>query len=209
MQHDDRSGCRGIQRAQHAWNIDAVRPGAAVRVGADAEAGAFEQRTVVFPARVADENFGLRIQPFEEIGADLESAGTAESLHRGDAARLANRVVGTKYEVLNRAVVGGDAVDRQVIASLRRLDHYFLGGLDAGEQRQLAVFVEIDADTEVDLGRIGVGVELFVDPEDRVAGSQFDGGEERRHGTVLRVGKFSEYPLISLVARAYAGERTH
>jgi hypothetical protein len=52
----------------------------------------------------------------------------------------------------------------------------------AGEQRQLAVLVEVDADAEVHLRRIGVGVELLVESEDRVAGRQLDGGEEGGHG---------------------------
>jgi hypothetical protein len=84
---------------------------------------------------------------------------------------------------------GGDAIDRQIASCLRRFHHHLLGGLHALQQRQFAVVVEVDADAEVDLGGVGVGVELLVQPEDRVAGGHFDGGEEGRHRQSLSVEK--------------------
>jgi hypothetical protein len=151
-------------------------------VGDDLEAGAFEQGPVVFPARVADHDLGRRVEALQEVGAELEPAGAAEGLHGRHAAGLADRRVGAKYEILDRTVVSSDAIDRQVVAGLRRFHHQLFGRLHAGQQRQLAVLVEVDADAEVDLCRIGVGVELIVESEDRVAGRQLDVGEEGGHG---------------------------
>jgi hypothetical protein len=53
--------------------------------------------------------------------------------------------------------------------------------LHALQQRQFAVVVEINAHAEVDLVRVGVGGELFVQTQNRVAGSHGDGGKQR-HG---------------------------
>jgi hypothetical protein len=57
------------------------------RVGLDLEAGVGEQRAVVFPARVADQHLGRRVEALQEVGADLQAAGAAEGLHGGHAAR--------------------------------------------------------------------------------------------------------------------------
>jgi hypothetical protein len=54
-----------------------------------------------------------------------------------------------------------------------------LGGLDRAQQGNLAVVTKIDADAEVDLVRVGVGIEGFVEAQDGVARGHFDGGEER------------------------------
>ena len=87
--------------------------------------------------------------------------------------------VGAEQERLHRAVVGGDAVDRQVAARRALVGHRVLGALDAFEHRQLAVVVVVDADAEIDLVRIGVGDEGLGDAEDGVARGEFDGGQER------------------------------
>ena len=55
----------------------------------------------------------------QEIGADLESAGAAERLHGHRAARGDDFAVRAEQQRLHRAVVGGDAVDRQVAARRR------------------------------------------------------------------------------------------
>jgi hypothetical protein len=51
----------------------------------DRESGVFEQRAVVFPARVADPDLRRAGQAAQEIGADLETAGAAQGLHGDDA----------------------------------------------------------------------------------------------------------------------------
>jgi hypothetical protein len=122
---------------------------------------------------------------FDAMLAALNAAGAADRLDGGDPSLAARRRIGTEDERLGRRVVGGDAVDRQVAARLARFHQRFLGGADAAQQRQLPVLVVVDADAEVDLGRVGIGGELLVQAEDRVAGRHFDGVEERRHAGVL------------------------
>jgi hypothetical protein len=83
-----------------------------------------------------------------------------------------------EQQVLHRVVVGGDAFDGLVAARRLGFQAGFFGGLDGGEQRDLAVVAEIDADAEVDLVGVAVGIEGFVEAQDGVAGGHFDGGKE-------------------------------
>jgi hypothetical protein len=76
---------------------------------------------------------------------------------------------------------------------LRRFHHQLLGGLDAAEQRDLAGLVEVHADAEVDLVRLRVGGELFVEAEDGVARCELDRGEKRGH-RVIRAGMEGALP---------------
>ncbi len=121
------------------------------------------------------------MQALEEIGAHLQAARAAERLDGGHAALLDDVGLGAEDQALHGFVVRGDAVDGQVAAGLLQFDQLLLGSGDAGEQRQLAVLVGIDADAQVDLGRVGVGVELLVQAEDGVTRGEFDGGKQR-HG---------------------------
>src|SRR5205085_10824478 len=123
VQHDDRAGRGDGERVHHAVEVNALAGGVVVRVVVDLEAGALEQRAVVLPARVADQHVRVGVQALQEIGAHLQAARAADRLHGGDAPGLDGGAVGPKYESLDRTVVGGDAVDGQVAARLRRLDH--------------------------------------------------------------------------------------
>jgi hypothetical protein len=106
---------------------------------------------------------------FRKSAPTLQAAGAAQGLHGGDAAALDRLAVGPKYQALDGAVIGGDAVDGQVAARLGRFHHASLGLLHALEQRQLAVVVVVDADAQVDLVGVGVGGELLVEAQDGVA----------------------------------------
>jgi hypothetical protein len=124
-------------------------------------------------------HLGIGVQLFEEVGADLQAARAANALGRDHTAALDGLTVGAKHQALDGGVVGGHAVHGQVAARLGRIDHLLFGGLDAFEQRQLAVVVEIHADAQVDLVGIGVCGELFVQAQDRVARGHFNGGKQR------------------------------
>jgi hypothetical protein len=188
MQHDDRAGRGHVQRGQHAVEVDPAARRDVVRIGLDGEAGVGEQRAVVLPARVADQHLGAGVQAAQEVRAELEAAGAAECLHGGDAAGLDDGAVGPKYEGLDRSVVRGDAVDGKVAARLRCFHHLALGALHALQQGELARIVVVHADAQVDLVRVGVGVERLGQAQDRVAGSHLDGLEQRHAGNPLEVG---------------------
>ena len=182
VQHHDGAGRGGLQVGQHAVEVQAARGGVVVAVGAHLEAGLREQRAVVLPARVADQHLGVGAELLQKVGADLQPARAAQRLHRGHAALRDDVGIGAEHQLLHRVVVGGNAVDRQVAARLRRVHQRLLGRLHAGQQRQLAVLVEVHADAQVDLVGVGVGGKLLVQTQDRVAGGHFDGGKQRHGG---------------------------
>jgi len=137
---------------------------------------------VVFPAGVRNQHFGVGTDFFQEVGADLQTAGAADGLHGRHAAGLDHVGVGTKDQALDRVVIGHDAVDRQVATGSRFFHHGFFSGLYALEQGQLAFVVEVHAHAQVDLVGVGVGSVLLVQTQDRVAGGHFDGGKQRHGG---------------------------
>ncbi|MNC32558.1 hypothetical protein D3C75_809200 [compost metagenome] len=178
VQHDDRLGRQGAQVGEHAGEVHALAGGVVVAVVLHREAGRLEQRAVVFPARVADRHHGVGHQALEEVCAGLQRAGAAERLGGDHAAFGQQGGVGTEQQFLHGAVIGGDAFDRQITA--RRLGGQAgLLGFDHGaQQRNAAFFVVVDAHAQIDLALTGVGIEGFVEAQDGVAGSHFDGGEQ-------------------------------
>ncbi|MNN24244.1 hypothetical protein D3C81_1376700 [compost metagenome] len=178
VQHDDRLCRQGAQVGEHAGQVDALGGGVVVAVVLHREAGGLEQRAVVFPARVADGNHGIGQQALEEVGTGLQCAGAAEGLGGDHTAFGQQGGVGTEQQLLHGAVVGGDAFDRQVAA--RRLGRQagLLGLAHGAQQRNTAFLGEVHAYAQIDLARAGVGIERFVETQDGVAGSHFDGGEQ-------------------------------
>ncbi len=184
VQHDDGAGRGGLEAGQHAVEVHAALGRVVVGVAIDHEAGIGEQRAVVLPARIGDQHLGIGADLLEEIGADLQAAGTADGLHGGHTARGDGLAARPEHQRLDGIVIGDDAVDGQVAACRRLVHHGFFSGLDALQQGQLAVVVEIHAHPQVDLVGVGVSSVLLVQTQDRVARCHFDGGEER-HGVSL------------------------
>ena len=178
VQHDDRLGRHRRQRGLHAGEIDAARGCIVIGVVLYHEPGRLEQGAVVFPARVADIDLGIRQQALQVVGADLQRAGAAQAFAGDGAAGGEQCGILAEEQALHRVVVGGDAFDGLVAARRLGFQAGLLGALDGGQQRDLAVVAEIDADAEVDLVRVGVGIEGFVEAQDGIAGGHFDGGEE-------------------------------
>ncbi|CRP22050.1 hypothetical protein PAERUG_E6_London_17_VIM_2_12_12_01429 [Pseudomonas aeruginosa] len=178
VQDHDRAGRQGVQVFQQAGAIHAVAGGVVVTVVLHGEAGGLEQRTVVFPARVADGHGGFGQQALEEIGAELESAGTADGLG-GDHATFGEQLgVVAEQQFLHALVIGGDALDRQVAARRVGLDTRLLCSLHGAQQRNAPLLVVVHAHAQVDLARAGIGVERFVQAKDGVTGCHFDGRKQ-------------------------------
>ena len=141
---------------------------------------------MVFPAGVGDQDFGVGVELFEKVGANLQAAGAANALDRGHAAAFDGLAVGTKHQAFDRRVIGGNAINGQVTAGRGFFHHGLFGGAHAVQQGQLAVVVEIHAHAQVHLGGVGVGVELFIETQDGVTRGHFDGGKERHVGVLLK-----------------------
>jgi len=180
VQDDDRAGLETVKAGLHAGEVNTTRGGVVVRIVFDDKTRRFEKGAVVLPGGVADVNLGVRIEALQVIGTDLQGAGTAERLGGDDLALGDQFRVLAEQQVLHRLVVGRGAFDRLVATGQGGLDASVLGGLDGGEQGDLAVVVEIDANAEVDLGATGVGVERLVQAEDRVTRGHFHRSKDRR-----------------------------
>ena len=185
VQYDDGTRRSCAQIGQHAGKVQVASLGVVVAVGLDFETGIGEQGAVVLPARVADQHLGIGVQVFQKIGANLQAAGAAQGLDGGNAATLDGFALGTEHQRLDGSVVGHNAVNRQIAARRGLVHHGLFGRLHASQQRQLAVVVVIDADTQVDLGWVCVGSILLVQAQNRVTRGHFDSGEER-HEKILR-----------------------
>jgi len=116
----------------------------------------------------------------QEICADFQASGAAERLHRDDAPFLERGTVRAEDQLADRAVVGGQPIDRQVAAGRGLLEQHALGAAHALQERHLALVIVVDADAEVDLFGIPVGVERFGESKDRIAGRHPDPGERGR-----------------------------
>ncbi len=184
VQHDDGAGRGGLEAGQHAFEVHAALGRVVVGVGIDHEAGVGEQRAVVLPARIGNQHLGVGADLLQEIGADLQAARAADGLHGRNAAGGDGLAAFAEHQRLDGVVIGDDAVDGQVAACRRLVHHGLFRGLDALEQGQLAVVVEIHAHPRLTLLGVGVGSVLLVQTQDRVARCHFDGGEER-HGVSL------------------------
>src|SRR5690606_18232020 len=186
VQHHDGLFRRGLQRGQHAREVQAMSGRVVVGIRIDREARAFEQRPVVLPAGVADQHSGLRQQLAQEVGADLQGTGAAQRLGGQDAAFCGQGGVRAQQQRLRAFVVAGDAFDRQVTPRRRGLDARDFRLAHRRQQRNTAIVVVVHTHAQVDFTGAGIGVVLFVQTQDGVARRKFDGIEKGAHGSSVR-----------------------
>ena len=166
-----------MQRGQHGIEPDAAGGRIVVGIGVDLEAGAFEHRIVIFPARIADPDLDPGIEHVQEVGSHLESAAAAQRL-RGDYALLAHCLVfGAEQQMLRGAVERSKPVHRQIVLGLAGSDEFLLGELDAVEHRHFTVVIAVDADAQIDLVSMLVGKKSFGHADDGVDRRQVEGSE--------------------------------
>ncbi|MNM76588.1 hypothetical protein D3C81_884150 [compost metagenome] len=186
VQNHDGAGRQGIQVFQQTAAIHALAGGIVVTVVLHREAGGLEQRAVVFPARVADRNHGVRQQALEEIRTGFQCAGPANRLSGDHAAFCQQLGISAEQQLLHALVIGGNTFDRQVATRCMGFDAGLFGGLHGAQQRQAAILVVIHANPQIDLAGTGIGIERFVQSQDGVAGGHFDGGEQTHLAAALR-----------------------
>ena len=83
-----------------------------------------------------------------------------------------------EHQLLHRAVVRLQAVDRQVAARQRVARELLFRAPHAFEQGNLALVVVIDADAEIDVAGARIRVERLRDAQDRVTGRHFNAREQ-------------------------------
>ena len=129
---------------------------------------------MVFPAGVRDQYLGIGVELFKKVSADFEAAGAANGLHGGHTAGFDRLAVRAKHQRLDACIVSGDAVNGQITTWFGGFHHGLFSRLHAGQQRQLAVVIVINAYAQIDLGGVAVRIELFVQTQNRVAEGHFD-----------------------------------
>jgi len=179
VQENHRAGGQGEQLGLHAGKVHAAGGRVVVRVGLHREARGLEQGAVVFPGGVADVDRGARVEALEEVGADAQGAGAADTLGGDHAAGSDQIGAGAEQQVLHGLSVGGRTFDGLVATGRSRFQTGLFSSLDGGQQRNLAVVVVVHANAQVHLGGAGVGVEGFGQSENRIPRGHLDGGEDR------------------------------
>ena len=180
VQQHDRTRSHLVQVGLHAGEVHAAGGSIVVGVVFDDEAGGLEQGAVVFPGGIADVDLGIRVQAFQVVSADAQRAGAADGLGGDHAARGEQVGILAKEQVLDGGVVGRSTFDWLVTARQGGFDAGIFSGLDGGEQGDFPVVVEVHANTEVHLGVTCIGVEGFVQTQNRVARGEFHRGKDRR-----------------------------
>ena len=174
MQQHDALLRHRLQRLKHRVEAHAARRRVVIGIVADAEAGELEQRAVVVPGGIADEDLAVGEVALEEVAADLQCAGAADGLDRGDALAAHRLVPGAEDQLLDGLPVVGRALDRLVAARLGVLRAPRLGLTHRRQHGDAPVAVVIEADADIDLARPRILVEGVDDREDGVAGIGFD-----------------------------------
>ena len=189
MQNHHSAGCGSVQAGQHTLDVDAFGCCVVIGIGVHGETSGGKQGAVVFPTGVADQDLGTRVEFVQKISTNFQAASAANGLHRGHAVGRDGLGARAKHQAFDSTVISSNAVDGQV-ATRRGLGHHGVFGLlHTLQQGELAVVVEINTDTEVDFDGRGVGSELLVQAQDRVAGCHFDGGKQRHCQSLMEEGR--------------------
>jgi hypothetical protein len=83
-------------------------------------------------------------------------------------------MVGADEQLLRNAVELRLAVDGQVVLGVLAAQQALFGGLDRRQHRRLAAGILVDADAQVDLLRMRVGLEGFGQTQNRVRRGRLD-----------------------------------
>ncbi|KAG0940460.1 hypothetical protein G6F31_015151 [Rhizopus arrhizus] len=116
VQQHHGAGLQLAQVGQHAVEIDAMGGWVEVGVIHHLEAGRAEHGAVVFPARVAQRDGGVRQQLLQHVGADAQRTAATHRLCGGDAAGGQQRRILAEHQLTRGLRVRRQAIDRQVAA---------------------------------------------------------------------------------------------
>ena len=178
QQHDAALG-QAAQGVEHRVETQPAAGRIEIRVAVDLETAALEHRAVVVPGRVADPDRRVGQPGLEEISADFEPTRRTHGLYRRDPTGGDRRMARPEQQLGDLGAAGRVALHRQVGLGACGGQDAGLGQLHAGQHRQPALLVEIDADRQVDLGRPRIGVVGIDQREDRIARIGLDMFEHR------------------------------
>ena len=177
VQHHDGAGCQFTQVCQHAVEVQPVVAGIIVGIMHHRKTCGREQRLMVGPAGPADGHPGTGQDLLEEIGADPQCTRTAQGLYSQRTVFRHQWRVLAQQQFLRTLVVARDPVDRQIIAGFGLLVQLLFSHANRFQQGNAPGVIGIDPDTQVDFVAAFIGLELFIQAQDGVAGCQFNGGK--------------------------------
>ena len=129
---------------------------------------------MVLPSRCADHSFRIFENGCKEVCADFKSTGSAERLNGNGTFFFDDRRISTENQFLNPGSEGRNTGNRQIGVRFAGFKNSLFGFGNDAQQRYFAVFSAVDADTQINFFVAGVGLESFVEAENRIVGSLSD-----------------------------------
>ena len=187
MQQHDGARLQLAEIFQHAGEIQAVALRIVVAVLEQFETRGAKHHMMVAPARVADRNLRTRASHLlDQVRRHAQCGTAADGLRGCHAPGRQQRGLGTKQQLLGQLRIRRQAVDRQVAAWLACRHEGLLHFMHGGQQRDAALFIDVDAHPKVDLARAAVGQIGLGQAQDRIARSHFNRCKEGHSGYSTR-----------------------
>ena len=138
-----------------------MRGGVVIAVIADVDADSFENGVVVGPCGRRNPYVLRAGVAFDEFRRHAQRACAAQALRGFGAAVGDDFVSRAKQQFLRGFVVGGDAVDAEIVFAVFTGQQTRFGGFDGAENGGLPVGIFVHADAEIDFFGTGFGFEGF------------------------------------------------
>ena len=171
------------QIGDHAVPIQAVGGFVVIAVVADIDADGIENGVVVRPGGNGNPHVLRAGLAFDKFGGHAQGTGAAKALCGFGAACGNHFAAFAEQQFLGFGIVGGHAVDGQVVFALLFGQKAGFGGLNGFEHRRFAGGVFVHADAQIDFLGAGFGFEGFAQAENRVGGGGGDFIEQ--HNRIL------------------------
>jgi hypothetical protein len=155
VQQDEIARLGPPERVHHPVEAQSAALAGIIRISDQLDAGGAEQRRMIGPGRLADEDACLGVRPRDQVGAEPQRAAAARRLQPDDAIVVAR--AGAEHDRLDQSGETGVAGRAEIGLGLLRVGQDALGRLDALQDRRVAGGVAVDADADVDLGRARIG----------------------------------------------------
>ncbi len=156
VEKDEVAGPSRLQRSHHLVEQYPPARRVVIRVRHHLDSGGRDQRAVVGPGRLADEDPRLRIGLADQIGREAKGAAAARSLEPDDP--LVRRSGLAEQDRADQLGEAGIALRAQIGLGLLPLPEQPLRLLDGAQDRGPAPGIAIDSDSDVDLVRPRIGV---------------------------------------------------
>ncbi len=173
VQHDNIAFGDVLERGQHAVKVQPVLS-IDVGIALDLETCGREHAEMIGPGRIRQpDRFAWQLGG-DEIRGQTQRTGTTGGLRGAGALVGQHGTLGAKDHLQHVLAVLRIAVGADIGFGGFVVDELFFGGLDRAHDWRHAVFIAVNADTQIHLLGVGVILELLDQPENRVAGDSLN-----------------------------------